>query len=137
MLGDDSTYGAEVKGHNLATGSYTDADLVATNVAANKACSACHDVAMAHLNNADDTSYTGNRLLATINTVATGSTVTGACNACHATAAGTPASSQVSTHGNVNASFTALSTHDGTRSSSLPVRGLPRSARHGQRRPGT
>jgi predicted CxxxxCH...CXXCH cytochrome family protein len=113
MLGDDSTYGAEVKGHNLATGSYTDADLNVTNPAANKACNACHDVAIAHLNNADDTSYTGNRLLTTINTVATASTVTGSCNACHATAAGTPATSQVSTHGNVNTSFTALSTHDG------------------------
>jgi predicted CxxxxCH...CXXCH cytochrome family protein len=113
MLGDDSTYGAEVKGHNLATGSYTDADLNVTNPAANKACNACHDVAVAHLNNADDTSYTGNRLLTTINTVATASTVTGSCNACHATAAGTPATSQVSTHGNVNTTFTALSTHDG------------------------
>ena len=112
MLGDDANFGAEVRGHNLASGSYTDADATTTNAAANKVCGDCHNLALTHLNNTDDTTYAGNRLNATINTVGAISTVTGACNACHATAAGTPASNQTSTHGNTNGTFQATSNHD-------------------------
>ena len=111
-LGDDTTYGAEVKGHNLPGGSnYLDVDGVPTgNAGAGRACTDCHSATVTHLNNADDTTYAGDRLLATINAVATGSTTTGACRACHANGLGT----QVSTHGNVNAAFTGTSTHDTT-----------------------
>ena len=38
------------------------ADAVVTNAAANKVCGDCHDLAVTHLNNADDTTYAGNRL---------------------------------------------------------------------------
>ena len=108
VLGNDTSYGAEVTGHNLATGTYP----ASGNPAAAKACADCHDEASTHVNNADDTTFAGNRLLSTVNTVATGDTVSGLCGACHQTTAGTPAQKQVSTHGNQNASFTAGSTHD-------------------------
>ncbi|WP_084319052.1 CxxxxCH/CxxCH domain c-type cytochrome [Deferrisoma camini] len=108
VLGDDTTYGAEVTGHNLASGTYAGSG----NPAAAKVCDDCHDTASTHVNNADDTTFAGNRLRATVNTVATGSTVSGLCGACHQTTVGTPAQAQVSSHGNLNTSFTSGTTHD-------------------------
>ncbi|GAB6064506.1 hypothetical protein JCM30394_32390 [Deferrisoma palaeochoriense] len=108
VLGDDASYGAEITGHNRPSGTYP----ASGNPAANKACGDCHDTASAHVNNADDTTFAGNRLRATVNTVSTGSTVSGLCGACHQTTLGTPATRQVSTHGNQNTSFTSGPTHD-------------------------
>jgi predicted CxxxxCH...CXXCH cytochrome family protein len=80
---------------------------VVTNVAANKVCTDCHDALVVHINGINDTTYTGQRLLATINGVTAITTFNGACYACHATGGTTPATSLVSTHGNTNATFVA------------------------------
>ena len=98
VAGDDSSYGAEVRGHNRATGNYP----VTGNPPANRACGDCHNLNATHFNNQNDTTYAGNRMRADINGGSGISTVTGACQACHSTAAASPATKKdVNTHSNV------------------------------------
>ncbi|MDF1553168.1 MAG: CxxxxCH/CxxCH domain-containing protein [Deferrisomatales bacterium] len=99
MLGDDTSYGAEVAGHNRTTGGYP----VSNNSPAALACAGCHDTLnAAHLNDSDDTTYAGNRLLGTINGVGSLTTVTDACEACHANSGASPSTlKDINTHSNM------------------------------------
>jgi predicted CXXCH cytochrome family protein len=58
VMGNNSTYGFSITGHGKTTGNYTRLswqDTTATgNPAANRQCSACHDLTTAHFNNATD-----------------------------------------------------------------------------------
>ncbi len=101
MLGDDANYGAEVRGHNRpsAAGTYP----VSGNAAAARACTDCHDSSTTHINNTDDTTYAGNRLLSTINGQTGITTVTALCEACHRTTGTSPASKKnINTHSNLD-----------------------------------
>lgn len=97
--GDNSTYGAASRGHNRATAS--GAYPVTGNPAANLACGTCHDTASQHVNNVNDNTYAGNRLLATVNGVSGLDNSTKLCKACHATTGASPATKKnVNSHGN-------------------------------------
>ncbi len=98
--GDNATYGSYYTGHNRASGLYGSG-----NVAANRACADCHDLAQRHINHVDDNTYQGNRLTATVpwNSQGTGNTLSGLCNACHRTTASpSAAKNRINTHGNTN-----------------------------------
>ena len=106
VLGDDATYGAEVRGHNRTT-----AYPVTANPAANLACSGCHNTvgygvagAVIHINGSNDATYTGNRMPDTIMGITGITTASGACNACHANAASTATNKNVMMH--TNGSYT-------------------------------
>jgi len=99
LYGDGSSFGAEARGHNrtTATGPYP----VTNNPAANRTCDSCHDLAISHIDGTDNTTFAGNRLLATVNGNPTGSTVSGLCAACHTTGGSSPASKKsINPHGN-------------------------------------
>jgi predicted CxxxxCH...CXXCH cytochrome family protein len=99
MAGDNSTYGANVRGHNrpTASGVYP----VTGNPAANRTCDSCHNLAIAHIDGTDNTTYTGNRLLDNVNNVTPITTVSGLCAACHTNAGTSPATKKdINTHGN-------------------------------------
>jgi predicted CxxxxCH...CXXCH cytochrome family protein len=113
--GDNTTYGSNVRGHNRAGGAGNPYP-VTGNPAASRTCEDCHDASIAHVDGTDNTTFAGNRLLATVNGNATGSTVAGLCAACHTTAGASPATKKsINSHGNagyadrLEASFTALS----------------------------
>lgn len=112
--GDNSTYGANVRGHNrpTASGVYP----VTSNPAANRTCEHCHNLSIAHIDGTDNTTYAGNRLWDNVNGVSGISTVSGMCAACHTTSGSSPATKKgINTHGNagypgrLEAVFTALS----------------------------
>ena len=133
MLGDDTTYGAEVKGHNAAN-PYVDADgrdgqrggeqglqrLPRRGVSApeQRGRDEIHGQPAAGDDQHGGRAEHGD----------------GCVQRVPRGGVGTPASSQESTHGNVNAAFTARSTHTGTRSGSGTRARPATSARHGQRR---
>ena len=101
MGGDNSTYGANVRGHNrpTASGVYP----VTGNPAANRTCDSCHKLALQHINNVNDNTYAGNRLLDNVNGVTGITTAPGLCAACHTTAGASPATKKsINTHGNTN-----------------------------------
>lgn len=58
VMGNGTTYGYAITGHGKTTGNYTRLSWQATadtgNPAANRQCSACHDLSTAHFNNATD-----------------------------------------------------------------------------------
>ncbi len=99
--GDNATYGSYFTGHNRTSGQYVGS----LNTYAGRGCADCHDLAQRHINHANDNSYLGNRLTATVpwNSVSTGNTIAGLCAACHTTTA-TPSAShkKINTHGNTN-----------------------------------
>ncbi|MHB8782201.1 MAG: multiheme c-type cytochrome [Desulfobacteria bacterium] len=101
MAGDNTTYGANVRGHNrpTASGVYP----VTGNPAANRTCDSCHNPSLQHINNVNDNTYAGNRLLDNVNSVTGITTVSGLCAACHTTAGASPATKKsINTHGNTN-----------------------------------
>jgi predicted CxxxxCH...CXXCH cytochrome family protein len=112
VAGDNATYGANAAGHNRPTGSGAYAS---GNPAANRTCGDCHDLASAHIDGTDNTTYSGNRLLDNVNGVTGITTVSGLCAACHTTSGSSPATKKsVNTHGNagyagrLEGSFTGL-----------------------------
>jgi len=103
MAGDNSTYGSNVRGHNrpAASGVYPGTG----NPAANRTCDSCHRLSLQHINNVNDNSFAGNRLLDNVNGGTSITTVSGLCAACHTTSGTSPATKKgVNTHG--NAGFT-------------------------------
>jgi len=109
--GDDTTYGAGITGHNRTGSVYPGSG----NSPAGKACTTCHDNMKPHIDGVDGTSFSATdvRYADTINGVSMASATVAEdmCFACHQNT-GTDAGVQVSDHGNMNASFTAGSTHD-------------------------
>jgi predicted CxxxxCH...CXXCH cytochrome family protein len=98
VYGDGTNFGAEVRGHSRPTarGAYP----VSNNTPGNRPCGDCHNLDAAHLNHANDTTYGGNRMRASINGAATAN-VTQACQACHSTTGASPATKKdINTHSN-------------------------------------
>ena len=99
VAGDNAAYGAMVLGHNrpASSGPYPGT----ANPAANRACGDCHNLASAHIDGTDNTTYSGNRLQDNVNSQTGITTVSGLCAACHTTAGSSPATKKsVNTHGN-------------------------------------
>ena len=98
VAGDNSTYGSNATGHNRPSGS----NYASGNPSAQQTCTACHDLAISHIDGTDNTTYTGNRLLGTVNTVPGITTVSGMCAACHTrgTLSSPATKKNVNTHGN-------------------------------------
>ena len=105
--GDGTNYGATVGGHGRQGTAYASG-----NKAANQPCTACHDATEPHVNHVNDDTYSGNRLLGTVNGRSGLSTITAMCDACHANATSPADQKSINTHGNTSAAFKAKSTHD-------------------------